>query len=736
MKDRKIFLFLIFAFLPVFCLSGISFSGLNLSSDDRLLFKAEFEGQHALFISDLTDMSIQQMTAFPERLHVVNNGRAILVVSRFGAVRIPALGGVPEILPGYPSFANGNIPLRGRLQNLAASADGRWILYVEPVSPGYGNLLLIDTDGGARHVVTERIELPAADFPAKWSPDSRLFVYSKGGRLFYFPIISELSVLVDERFRMIGSGGINSVLWGQRGEFYYFTGNTVYRVINPELFTRTIYGDFLSIGNVVAVLPLDFDSNFDRYWIAPDSGAILINKGGKGFSIFLLGENQGAVVFPHVIIPPGAENFNVLWSSPGSTGTAALTVLSSLQNETIVWRFEIGGSAITPLPQVNAPFSTNGILSPDGTKAVFWGRGGMELWDYANWQLIQRLSREPVFSCAWVNSGQLIFGNGKFIEEINTAASPFTRRRICLSGADEFGFEDGARGSSRILARMGDGWFASDGRSPWTAVNSPQLRQVSLATDRFRVFLESQSSEYFRNIPMVRNLRSSVTGSLVSRHSASGVYTQTRQMPVALCFDLYDDDTGLTLVLAALRRYNIRATFFLNGEFIRRSPLSALAIIAAGHETASLFYAPIDFSDSRYRVTGEFIVNGLARNEDEFNRATGRELSVLWHPPLYRSSSMVNAAAASAGYITVARSVDTGDWLSREEALRLNLRQIPASEMIEQIMERKQAGAVVPVRLGVLLGGRDEYLFLRIDVLLDALIRSGCEIVPVSAVVR
>jgi len=247
---------------------------------------------------------------------------------------------------------------------------------------------------------------------------------------------------------------------------------------------------------------------------------------------------------------------------------------------------------------------------------------------------------------------------------------------------------------------------------------------------------------------MIRNLQTFGTLSLVSRHTASGAYTaaantgtvdpRIRQtaMQIALCFDLYDDDTGLTQVLAALQQFNIRATFFLNGEFIRRNPHATRAITDAGHEAASLFYAPIDLSDARYRITREFISQGLARNEDEFNLVTGRELSIIWHPPFYRSSALINSSAAASGYLTADRSIDPGDWLSREDSLRMNIRQTPPSEMIEQIMEKRHAGAVVPIRLGLLPGGREEYLFQRIEVLIDALIRTGCEIVPVSAVLR
>jgi peptidoglycan/xylan/chitin deacetylase (PgdA/CDA1 family) len=751
----KIIIFLILLLIPFFQIPAINFSDLSVSNDDRLLFKVDFEGQNAVFITGLNDMSTQQLTVHPEKLYLVDNGRKIIALNRLGAASIPVSGGLPTPLPIYPSFAEGITPLKGRLQDLAASADGRWVLIIEPISPGYGELILVDLFNGAKKVVSEKIELPNSGFPVRWSPDSRLFVYSKGGRIYYFPILSDLSVLVDERFRMIGSGGIESVLWDQHGVFYYLSGNTLYRVTNPELFTRTIYGDFLSIGAVAAVLPLDFNSGFDRYWISPDSGSILINKGGRGLFFFLLGENKisadssAAAILPHVLIPQGAYDFNVLWPSIeqerrtiNSTrsglniSSGNLTAAYTVQGETFILRFEVNGRSINLLPNRSFPLASNCALSPDGTKAVFWGEKGLELWDYTNWRIIQRLSSIPVFSCAWINDRLLIAGNSRFIEEINISSSAFPRRRICLSTADEFGFQEDSGNPPRIAAKTGNEWFSSDGVSAWTSVRNTQLKPPVLYSDRYRVFLETQISGHYVNIPMIRNLQATGTSSFVSNYTVNKAYTLGRNTQIALCFDLYDDDTGLSQVLTALQRLNIKATFFLNGEFIRRSPQAAEAIVKAGHEPASLFYTPIDLSDSRYRITNEFIARGLARNEDEFHHASGKELSVIWHPPFYRGSNAVNSAAEAAGYITINRSIDPGDWMSADDALRLNLRQIPPSEMIDQIIQNKVSGAIIPIRLGLLPGGRDEYLFQRIEALLDALIRSGYEIVPVSRVVK
>ena len=737
MKVKNSFVFLIIFFVSIFNLSGLNFQDINLSSDDRLIFRADFENQHALFVSELDSMSLRQLTAFPEKMYLVEGGRSIIALNRFGAVRIPSSGGLPAPLPGYPSFTAGDLPMKGRLQDLSASFDGRWILYIEPVSFGYGNLVLVDIAIGTKRTVTQRIEIPGLTFPIKWSPDSRYFIYEKGGNLYYYPINNNISSLVDERFRIIGSGSIDSVSWGQQGDFYYLTENILYSIISPELFTRTMYGDFLSIGNIVSVLPVSFNSGFDSFWIAPDSEAILINKAGKGFFIFLLGSNPNITAEqPYVRLPFGAEDFNVLWSSSG-----LLTVTYTYLNQTVALRFEVDGNSITSvnLPETDrvspAPF-TAATLSPDETNVLFWGKNGLELWNYDEWQRIQILNTQPVFSCIWTNNRQFITGNTRFIEEITIAAPSYPSRVICLSGADNLEFEDNVI-PSRILARSGTSWYATNGTSAWTPVyNTVQLRSISLASDNYRIFLEPQSGGYYSNIIMIRNLRTTTTFQFLADHRTNSLYTAGNQRQIAICFDLYDDDTGLLQVLTALNRFNIRATFFLNGDFIRRNPQAAQAIVRAGHEAASLFYAPIDISDTRYQITQEFIIQGLARNEDEFFRATGRELSVLWHPPLYRNSVLANTAAAAAGYINVTRTIDPGDWLSREDALRLNIRQTPPAEMIEQIISRSDSGAIVPVRLGLLSGGRDEYLYQRIEVLLDALIRSGFEVVPVSSVAR
>jgi hypothetical protein len=76
------------------------------------------------------------------------------------------------------------------------------------------------------------------------------------------------------------------------------------------------------------------------------------------------------------------------------------------------------------------------------------------------------------------------------------------------------------------------------------------------------------------------------------------------------------------------------------------------------------------------------------------------------------------------------------DWVSQDEAGRFGVSQYSAAAMIDRIMSLKRPGSIIPIRLGILPGGRGDYLFLRIEVLLDALVRAGYSVVPVSTVIE
>ncbi|MDR1074708.1 MAG: polysaccharide deacetylase family protein, partial [Treponema sp.] len=726
MRNKAIFTTLLF-----FCLINgaavgipvkIRFSGLDISNDGKALFRANsVNGIHeesALFVSQLVDLSLKQLTAFPRNIDLLENGRMILVRNSFGWTRIPVAGGVPVLFTEYPSFIERSNVSLSALKNAEVSKDGKWLAWLESTSAAYGNLALVNISSGAKTFVASHIEKSDRAFPVRWSPDSQSFIYERDRKLYYYQVAAPSQI--EERYRLIGEGSIACVVWEAEGDFFYINGSTVCRIKGSEIFFRSMYRDFLEIGVQSGTLPFAFDPDFDEFYTTPGANALLISKANRTnrtLFFYPLGASSGTAL-PYLQLPELCSGVTTLWSSAN-----IITIIAHNGTGQSVYRLNAATeSAFIPLA---SPGMDNAALSPDGSRVILWGEKGAVLYDYSAWRRIQSISDAPAYDCLWLGD-DFIIGDEKRIERVHiNQDSGATRHLICLSSVDSVAFE---AETNRILAQNSGRWFVTDGRLAWAELQEPVMRPTSLVSGRYRVYLEKQDAGIYENLPMIRNITSVGTTPLIRIHDSSVFQGGA----IALCFDVYDDTTGLSHVLDALDFFNIKATFFLNGEGIRRHPEAARRIADAGHETASLFFAPLDLSTSRYIIDNNFIVRSLARNEDEFFAATGKELALLWHPPFYVASSKIREFALSAGYKTASRDVDPGDAVTRSEALRLGLPFRSASAMIENIIEKKRNASVIPVRLGLLEGGRDTYLYNRIFVLLDALISAGYSVVPVS----
>lgn len=763
MKTRIGLIMIMFLLFAVsFLGADVWFDRLNLSESGELLFSAHSDGegapkQNALFSSQLKDRSLRQLTAFPENIDVLEGGRTIQIRNTFGVFRIPITGGLPQTIPGFQSFADGAPALGGRAESMVSSSDGNWILFIEADSAAYGNLILLNTLSGAKTLISEHIERPGRHFPACWSPDSQVFVYSRAGKIYYYAIGN---VQMDEHYRMIGDGTINSVKWGLSGDFFYMKGSSVYRVRGTELFARALYANFLEIGTVTGTIPLEFDPNFDEFWIAPDSQSLLLAKENR--SLFYFPLEAGAPVelssvsldsssLPYLILPRSSSRLTVLWSNQG-----IVTILVSIPEkngfQVNAYRVNlVGGNlgSVRIFARVEDPLGESAALSPDGSKALVWGENGIFLYDYAGWKTEQTIGRNPSHAAVWLDNNEYIIGDAYKIERVR-AAGP--RSLICLSSSDESGYE---AGQGRVLSRVENAWYVTNGKTSWQPISSPVLKAVMQVSSNYRVYLEPQASGPYNNIPMIRNISS--VGTFALFPGREGLFGESRFVEndllnispevlfthglrnglreLSLSFDLIDDDRGLPQALDVLNRFGVKATFFLNGEFIRRHPDAAKNIADAGHETASMFFAPIDLSDARYTIDKDFIMKGLARNEDEFFSAAQAELSLLWHAPYYFASSDMMSAASSAGYRTIGRDVDPMDWVLRKDVRGAILSQLSAPDIVDRIMRDKKPGSIIAIRLGLLPGGRDDYLFNNLDLLLDALTKNGYSVVPISTLI-
>ena len=458
---------------------------------------------------------------------------------------------------------------------------------------------------------------------------------------------------------------------------------------------------------------------------------------------------------PYMMLPRSCSDLRVLWSQSGIV-TVFASFPAGLAQSSRAYRLEPPSEKANMVAwgfdELDIAPSTTATLSPDGNRAVLFGPWGAEIYDYINWKSIYKLGTRSTLSVLWLGNEELIVADTALIERRSLDGR---RSLLCLSAAESHGFGEDA---SSVYAKSAGIWYISDGVKPWSeAADKSQSRSVAVTiSPKYRVYLERVPSGPYETMPMIRDVRGVGTVSLLIKpppawepfpaqsnddpdvSKTDRAFTNGKRQgrrELALTFDLIDDAEGLPFVLDTLQRFGISSTFFLNGEFIRRHPTAAKEIVEAGHETASMFFAPIDLADARYRIDADFVRRGLARNEDEFFNATGSELSLLWHAPWYAVSPSLVTAGASISYRYVSRDVDSLDWVTRLDARRNPSLYLSAAELVDSIIAAKKPGSIVPIRLGVPSGGRDDYLFGKLDVLVDSLLRSGYALVPVSVLI-
>lgn len=739
----------------------VTFEGLDLDPSGTLLFSARtdspvFGEYRALFSSDLAEKSLSQLTYFPEKVSLLGNGGRLQIQNRFGLFRTGE--GFKDISPltEVPAFSGGGEISVGKTATMAASPDGRYLVYQKPVSPGYANLFLRDLGGGKEILLVEKVALKYSQDQISWSGDSRYFVYTKGENIYYFSINQYLSdQILPEEYRSLGEGSLKSVFWTSQGDLFLVSGKLVFKILGAELFTSTLYRNLLERGTLVGKIPFEFDANFDAFWVSADEKKLLLNKGDQNFFVYYLQDRDylstgGSVVsLPYLYLPRNTRVRTVIWSSDDLV-TLMTEGLANGERVSHIYRLDLGSTETALSFTVLDDRGVKGLaLSPDGTKVAVRLSDRVVVRDYRTWRVDKTRRHPEPLHILWADAQQLVLAGRYFTEIWNSATD--TGKILFLSQAESYGYTKEGR---NVAARTQGASYRHEGGGLWSLLPSgetPELGEPTVSSPRYRVYLAPSSDRTYNNQVMVRLVEKLGTVPLFplpdkrfapfpAEDDPLDEYyfshgSRVRRREVSLVFNAVDSADGLTEVLSVLDEYNLKATFFLNGDFIRRNPDAAREIALSGHEVGSLFYTYFNMTDSRYVVDKEFIKKGLARNEDDYFASTGRELTLLWHAPFYVVNSDILAASREMNYDYIGRDVDPLDWTLSDPAAGLT-GGLSVPEMVERVIRLKKPGSIIPIRLGINDQRSGGYLYNNLDVLLNALLEEGYTVVPVSVLME
>lgn len=184
---------------------------------------------------------------------------------------------------------------------------------------------------------------------------------------------------------------------------------------------------------------------------------------------------------------------------------------------------------------------------------------------------------------------------------------------------------------------------------------------------------------------------------------------------IALTFDAAWGDEDAEIILNTLKDDDVKATFFMVGDWMRKYPDLVKRIADEGHDVANHSNKHPHVS----QMSKEEIKEDLLAAHEEIKRITGTDC-FLYRPPYGEYNNTVLEAAKECGYQTIQWDVDSIDWKGYD-----------APTIIQKVLDHKHLGAGSII----LLHNGAKHTAEALPRLICGLKEKGYEMVPVSKLI-
>ncbi len=752
---KKSFFFIFISFLFLAEISAlVRFENPEINSENKILYTVAQnagggEGYRTLFLTGAQKNQKAQsfqnskiLTCFPEKMEILSGGAVLQIRNRYGTARYSF---ADETLSWISREKNLPVAEKG-LVSETASASGKWICFLEKTGAASGRLVLKNVSNLHEYVLDENADFDYEKIPAKWCPEREILLYEKNGAVYFCnPEDFEKNVQLDDDFHKIGGGNISCVSWANSKYFIYIDSGLIYKISADELYTRAIYSSVAGNGVVVGKLPLGFDSRKDRFYCNSAADKIAVVKSNSVISVYKIGGTNFQNFSASFSMPFSAsESFlrtvagcDLFWSASGTEIFWTDFIGENGKSKSCVYEISEDGEAGLALKETFED-SKNPALSPDGRKIAFASKNHLYIYEIDGWKLLGDINDEKIVSYVWNGNESLIAGGNSTVRnfEMNESGgfSCQNSRILFLSSVKSAFWKPGTKNTITAQSSSSDSLFydyipyrnlwlqsAEDSAASFELMKKAAAKNKTSQNGKFRVYVGSTDNFLFENALYIRNLAGNGSTFPVFEES---VRKSNEKRRAALAFDALDSADGIPQILSVLNDYKIKATFFLNGEFIRRYPEETRLIANSGHDCASMFFTASDFRGKGFVVDEEFIRRGLARNEDEFFAATGSELSLMWHAP-YPADDKIKSYGQKSGYKYIDLSRLSLDTITRESERKDWY--LSAGELVEFYVNNAHDKMIIPVSTGISKGTRGDYLYEKLGLLIEDLLEQGFE---------
>lgn len=153
---------------------------------------------------------------------------------------------------------------------------------------------------------------------------------------------------------------------------------------------------------------------------------------------------------------------------------------------------------------------------------------------------------------------------------------------------------------------------------------------------------------------------------------------------IYLTFDCGYENGNTELILDALKKHNVKATFFVVGHFLETAPDLAKRMVEEGHAVGNHTYHHPDMSAISDKKSFQKELSDVA---DLFYEITGKQLSKYYRPPQGKCNAENVKMAQETGYSTIFWSLAYVDWDTEKQPSH--------AEAFDKLTTRIHPGAIV-----------------------------------------
>ena len=174
-----------------------------------------------------------------------------------------------------------------------------------------------------------------------------------------------------------------------------------------------------------------------------------------------------------------------------------------------------------------------------------------------------------------------------------------------------------------------------------------------------------------------------VTAEFLSQYDGSYM-GDSSEKNLYLTFDAGYENGYTAGILDVLKKHDVKAAFFLVGNYLKTSPELVKRMVSEGHTVGNHTYSHPDMSAIS---TEDAFREELSKLEEEYKSVTGKEMLKYYRPPQGKYSEANLKMAKDLGYRTIFWSLAYVDWYESDQPTK--------EEAFNKLIPRVHPGAIV-----------------------------------------